>query len=209
MSVFKRPIGRWMLPSAFVLALGLTGALWVSAPDSSAQSRVRQCLFNHNCQAPLVCAGDVCRAACATDRDCHNGWVCLNEVWEDQRFVRTATQADLNARRSTGVCRPPPAGSAQSAVPAYVSAVPAAAEPPTAQAYTVQYGWARYGTNIGGRIDLETADPDSCAIACAKEDGCRSWTYVKPGYQAKHAVCWIKSDNPAPVPDECCVTDGR
>lgn len=202
MSVFKRPIGRWMLAGAAILTFGVLATLWMPTPTSYAQG-ARQCLFNNDCQNPLVCAGGFCRAACVTDRDCHNGWVCVAEVWAAQRFVRRATQSDVNTRQSIGVCRSPYA-EAEAAAPGGGQSAAPAAEP-----LTTQYGWARYGTNIGDRIDLVAASPGLCAAACAKEDGCRSWTYVKPGYQAKHAVCWIKSDNPAPVPDECCVTDAR
>jgi hypothetical protein len=56
----------------------------------SGRSLGEDCLFNGDCEAPLVCAGRRCRAACRDDRDCVNGWRC-----------RPAGQATLR------VCLPP------------------------------------------------------------------------------------------------------
>lgn len=39
----------------------------------------------------------------------------------------------------------------------------------------------------------------SCQASCAQESRCTSWTWVKPGVQAKEAQCWLKSEVPRPV----------
>lgn len=101
----------------------------------------------------------------------------------------------------------PPGGGAAS--PGTVSAVPAARPPITpipATGDRWRNGMARYGRNIGDRIDLVSPDPGLCEAECLRNPDCRSWTYVRPGYQAPQAVCWIKSDAPEPIPDDCCST---
>ena len=40
-----------------------------------------------------------------------------------------------------------------------------------------------------------------CEQACAGEDQCRSWTYVRPGVQGPQGRCWLKSRVAAPVSD--------
>jgi len=207
---------RTSRPSATALAftsllLGTAVFMSIEPGRVEAQPRVysAQCTFNGDCQEPLVCANGRCREACQTARDCHNGWVCERQVWVGGQFVR---RAGAGERDTKGVCVGPTV-----AVPAAQAAASSAyAQPyygPGQTAVPVPSAWtdgqARYGTNIGGRLDLETADPGRCEAACAKEAACRSWTYVKPGYQAPHAVCWIKSDNPAPIPEDCCVTGAK
>ncbi|MFO0605126.1 MAG: hypothetical protein U0324_18235, partial [Polyangiales bacterium] len=44
-----------------------------------------ECLFNGDCESPLVCAGRRCRAPCRDDRDCVNGWRCRGSG--DERLV--------------------------------------------------------------------------------------------------------------------------
>ena len=202
----SRPPGV-VLAWAGVLAAAL--AFMGAAPrDVAAQARVytAQCTFNADCQAPLVCAAARCREACQTDRDCHNGWVCERQVWAGGRMVERYRPglAVVGDQQLRGVCVAPGA-----VIQGEAAAPPYAAAAPVARPVLWVDNMARYGTNIGGRIDLDAADPGLCEAACAKEGACRSWTYVKPGYQAPHAVCWIKSDNPAPIREDCCVTGAK
>ena len=55
-------------------------------------------------------------------------------------------------------------------------------------------------------IELPSADPALCRKACDDEARCRAYTYVKPGVQGPSALCWLKSEVPPGVPDECCVS---
>ena len=60
--------GRW-LSGAIVLAL--LGAC-------SSQKGLREnCIFNDDCESPLICAGATCRVQCRTDRDCTAGQLCV------------------------------------------------------------------------------------------------------------------------------------
>ena len=43
---------------------------------------------------------------------------------------------------------------------------------------------------------LSSADPAKCANACASEDNCEAYTYVKPGIQGDQARCWLKDGVP-------------
>jgi hypothetical protein len=55
-------------------------------------------------------------------------------------------------------------------------------------------------------------DPEVCRLACVndrkqdKRDGCRAWTYVKPGVQDARGVCYLKNPAPNPVPNTCCIS---
>lgn len=194
---------------------------------------------SQDCVAPLVCVGGgvspmlLCQIECHGDRDCTMGGVCQKQVWSTSGgrvFLGLAVDGAGGGRADAevfGVCRP--AGSRGGdvvAVASSIEAVPATvgSSPATPSAAAGGYApaplpgplpeyqqadMARYGTNIGGGIDLGGAGPEACALACSKQNGCRSWTYVNPGVQAKGAMCWLKSDAPAPVPDKCCVTGVR
>lgn len=69
-----------------------------------------ECLFNGDCQSPLVCAGRRCRAPCRDDRDCVNGWRCRPSGVSAQRVCLPpeehgycTTQAECDA---PSVCGP-------------------------------------------------------------------------------------------------------
>jgi len=56
---------------------------------------------------------------------------------------------------------------------------------------------------------FETAsDPsgEACKIACESEDKCRAWTYVRPGYIAPSARCYLKDRITRPRQKPCCVS---
>ncbi|TWO68431.1 hypothetical protein FN976_22630 [Caenimonas sedimenti] len=64
------------------------------------------------------------------------------------------------------------------------------------------------GTNLPGgdyrNFDLTGTEPQECRAACDADGRCKSWTFVRPGFQNEHARCWLKSTVPAAVRDACC-----
>ncbi|MDD4162744.1 MAG: PAN domain-containing protein [Methanothrix sp.] len=55
-------------------------------------------------------------------------------------------------------------------------------------------------------FDLSSANPSLCENACNADPNCKSFTYVKPGYQGANARCWLKNGVPNAVPAECCMS---
>lgn len=76
------------------------------------RTRGADCVFNRDCDDPLVCAGGSCRAQCATDRDCPSGQQCAlaedarKNVCFDPRANRacTAQTCGSGQRCADGVC---------------------------------------------------------------------------------------------------------
>ncbi|MBI5209679.1 MAG: PAN domain-containing protein [Elusimicrobia bacterium] len=68
-------------------------------------------------------------------------------------------------------------------------------------------------TNRGGGdfkdFDLPSPDPELCRSACAKDDRCWAYTYVKPGGQGSKARCWLKNSVQSGRKDACCVSGVR
>jgi hypothetical protein len=50
------------------------------------------------------------------------------------------------------------------------------------------------------------ASGKSCGAACEGEEGCRAWTYVRPGYVGSSAVCYLKNHITRPVRKPCCIS---
>ena len=46
----------------------------------------------------------------------------------------------------------------------------------------------------------------SCKQACEKEDRCKAWTYVRPGYQGPSARCYLKERVTRPRRKPCCLS---
>ena len=46
-----------------------------------------------------------------------------------------------------------------------------------------------------------TRNEGICRQACAGDEGCRAWTWVKNG-----SMCWLKNAVPAAIPNGCCVS---
>jgi PAN domain len=46
----------------------------------------------------------------------------------------------------------------------------------------------------------------SCQVACEAEEGCRAWTYMRPGYGQASAVCYLKSRITRPERKPCCIS---
>jgi PAN domain len=53
-----------------------------------------------------------------------------------------------------------------------------------------------------------SADPSGkpCEAACKEEEGCRAWTYVRPGYVGASAVCYLKNRITRPFHRPCCIS---
>ena len=49
----------------------------------------------------------------------------------------------------------------------------------------------------------------ACESACDRTQGCRGWTWVKPGVQGPRAVCWIKNQIVATMRSNCCISGYR
>jgi hypothetical protein len=63
---------------------------------------------------------------------------------------------------------------------------------------------------IGGdyrRFDMP-ADPTgkSCQLACEAEEGCRAWSYLRPGYGQASAACYLKNRITRPERRSCCIS---
>jgi hypothetical protein len=71
---------------------------------------------------------------------------------------------------------------------------------------TTEYGVDRFGGDYR-QFDVPP-DPSgrSCRQACEGEQGCRAWTYVRPGYVAASAVCYLKNHLTRPVRKPCCIS---
>jgi hypothetical protein len=55
-------------------------------------------------------------------------------------------------------------------------------------------------------FQMKEARPEQCQAACAKEEKCLAFTYVKPGIQGRYARCYLKKGVPARVADRCCIS---
>jgi hypothetical protein len=56
------------------------------------------------------------------------------------------------------------------------------------------------------RFNVATGDPAVCAARCDRESRCRAWTFSYPRTVTPSAVCWLKSEVPARVENQCCVS---
>lgn len=75
----------------------------------------------------------------------------------------------------------------------------------------------RIGPGMEDRVDrpgfdydkfhINNRDPKRCQSECARDpQRCKAWTYVRPGIQHKHAVCYLKSAVPAARANNCCIS---
>src|SRR5580700_8075271 len=53
---------------------------------------------------------------------------------------------------------------------------------------------------------VASGDPADCALVCERDRRCRAWTFSYPTDTTSGAVCWLKSNVPARVQDNCCVS---
>jgi hypothetical protein len=134
-----------------------------------------------------------CRNACLEEGGC--------KAWT---YVKPGTQGPkARCWLKTGV----PAATTNSCC---VSGVKRAPAPETGANVdtTTKIIW-HYGDRPGGNyksFDVEEDNALACDEACNKDERCRSWVYVRPGYQGPKARCWLKDSVPPMVSDMCCKT---
>jgi len=71
----------------------------------------------------------------------------------------------------------------------------------------IEYSIDRVGGDYR-RFDMPS-DPTgrSCLLACEAEEGCRAWTYLRPGYsQPPTAACYLKNRITRPQRRSCCIS---
>jgi hypothetical protein len=56
---------------------------------------------------------------------------------------------------------------------------------------------------------VPSGDPADCALVCERDRRCRAWSFNYPTDAAGGAVCWLKSNVPPRVQDNCCVSGVR
>src|SRR3984957_14827321 len=56
---------------------------------------------------------------------------------------------------------------------------------------------------------VSSGDPADCALVCERDRRCRAWSFNYPTDIAGGAVCWLKSNVPARIEDNCCVSGAR
>ena len=84
-----------------------------------------------------------------------------------------------------------------------VLAAVTAARPAMAQA-----NFDRPGGDYQSSI-VPTGDPADCALICERDRHCRAWSFNYPTDITGGAICWLKGNVPARVPDNCCVSGVR
>jgi hypothetical protein len=82
-----------------------------------------------------------------------------------------------------------------------------AALAPARQA-TAQASFDRPGSDYQS-APVASGDPADCALVCERDKRCRAWSFNYPTDSTNGAVCWLKSNVPARVPDSCCVSGVR
>lgn len=69
------------------------------------------------------------------------------------------------------------------------------------------------GINMPGsdfaNFDLPSDNPALCRDACAADNMCVAYTFVRPGIQGAAARCWLKSSRPGSQASDCCVSGAR
>jgi len=56
---------------------------------------------------------------------------------------------------------------------------------------------------------VASGDPADCALVCERDRRCRAWSFNYPTDIAGGAVCWLKSNVPARIQNNCCVSGVR
>jgi hypothetical protein len=71
--------------------------------------------------------------------------------------------------------------------------------------HSVEIGYDRPGSDYRN-FAMQSGSESQCQDACLRDQRCRAWTYVRPGYQGPQARCWLKGTAPGAVPNDCCVS---
>jgi len=56
------------------------------------------------------------------------------------------------------------------------------------------------------KFDLRASEPELCEDICMKDEACKAWTYVKPGFQGNNPRCMLKNNVPPPKASRCCIS---
>ncbi|MCW5600037.1 PAN domain-containing protein [Nitrosomonas sp.] len=72
----------------------------------------------------------------------------------------------------------------------------------------LEQGVDRWGGDYR-RIELTLSDPMVCQAECVLDSSCKAFSYVKPKYQVKNPVCYLKNTVPEPAKNFCCVSGLR
>jgi len=84
---------------------------------------------------------------------------------------------------------------------------PAAAVDNRAGSDGMEHNTDRPGGGDFRHLTPASPDPALCRDACRDDPQCRAWTYVKPGtIQGPQPNCWLKTELPAAVANDCCVS---
>lgn len=70
-----------------------------------------------------------------------------------------------------------------------------------------QWNVDRPGSDIAPGFDAATSS--SCETACRNNTQCKSYTFVKPGFQGAQGKCWLKNKKPTAKANTCCVSGYR
>jgi PAN domain len=70
----------------------------------------------------------------------------------------------------------------------------------------IEFGVDRNGGDYRQFELADDASGKSCGKACEAEEGCRAWTYVRPGYVGPSAVCYLKNHITRPLRKPCCIS---
>jgi hypothetical protein len=64
----------------------------------------------------------------------------------------------------------------------------------------------RFGGDYRNFDTASDASGATCKTACEGEDRCRAWSYVRPGYIAASARCYLKEKITRPRQKPCCIS---
>ena len=56
---------------------------------------------------------------------------------------------------------------------------------------------------------VSSGDPADCALVCERDRRCRAWSFNYPTDIVGGAVCWLKSNVPQRIQDNCCISGVR
>jgi hypothetical protein len=71
---------------------------------------------------------------------------------------------------------------------------------------TAEYSIDRFGGDYRVFDTASDSSGSACRAACEGENKCRAWTYVRPGYIAPSARCYLKDKITRPRQKPCCVS---
>ncbi len=69
-----------------------------------------------------------------------------------------------------------------------------------------EYNFDRPGMDFRSIDYSEATLVEMCKSACSSDANCKSYSFVRPGFQGPSAKCYLKSGVPNPVNNSCCVS---